>query len=108
MAVTPTQALRMATVNGGKALGRKTGVIAPGYVADLILLDFRRPNLMPCHDVVENIVYAASGKDVCLTMARGKILYEDGVFTTLDLDQIRKDVAEYAMPKLFGHPTHSC
>jgi 5-methylthioadenosine/S-adenosylhomocysteine deaminase len=108
MAVTPTQALRMATVNGGKALGRKTGVIAPGYVADLILLDFRHPNLMPCHDVVENIVYAASGKDVCLTMARGKILYEDGVFTTLDLDQIRTDVAEYAMPKLFGHPTHSC
>ncbi len=102
MAVTPAEALRMATVNGGKALGRHTGVIAPGYLADIILLDFTRPNLLPCHDVVENVVYAANGSEVCLTMARGKILYENGTFTTLDLDKIRYEVEHYALPRLFG------
>ena len=102
MAVTPTEALRMATVNGGKALGRHTGVLAPGYTADIIALDFTRPNLIPCHDIVENIVFAATGADVCMTMARGKILYQDGRLLTLDLDAIRREVAEYALPRLYG------
>ncbi len=102
MAVTPVEALRMATVNGGKALGRHTGVIAPGYTADIIALDFTRPNLMPCHDVVENIVFSATGADVCLTMARGRLLYQDGRLLTLNLDAIRREVQDYALPRLFG------
>lgn len=102
MAVTARQALEMATVNGAKALGRKTGSIQPGYDADIILLDFTRPGLVPCHDVVENIVYSARGGDVCLTMARGRVLYENGVFFTVDLDKIRYEVEHYAMPTMFG------
>ena len=42
----PMDALRMATVNGARALGRNTGRIAPGD-ADLILVDFGRLNLIP-------------------------------------------------------------
>ena len=102
MAVTPVEALRMATVNGGKALGRHTGVLAPGYMADIIALDFTHPNLMPCHDIVENIVFAATGADVCMTMARGKILYQDGKLLTLNMDSIRREVENYALPRLFG------
>jgi 5-methylthioadenosine/S-adenosylhomocysteine deaminase len=102
MAVTPYQALEMATVNGAKALGRKTGSIQAGYDADMILVDFTRPSLTPCHDVVENLVYAARGGDVCLTMARGQILYENGVFFTLDLDKIKYEVEQYALPTMFG------
>lgn len=101
MAVTAMQALEMATVNGAKALGRKTGSIQPGYDADIILLDFTKPGLMPCHDVVENIVYAARGGDVCLTMARGKVLYENGVFFTVDLDKINYEMEHYALPHMF-------
>lgn len=101
MAITAWDALKMATVNGAKALGRKTGAIRPGYDADLILLDFSRPHLIPCHDVVENIVYAARGSDVCLTMARGKILYENGVFFTVDLDKIRYEMEHYVLPHMF-------
>ena len=51
MALSACQALEMATVNGAEALGRDTGVIAPGKTADLILVDFSAPNLTPCHDV---------------------------------------------------------
>ncbi|MCD7757460.1 MAG: amidohydrolase [Clostridiales bacterium] len=101
-AITPLQALEMATVNGAKALGRCTGSVQPGYDADLILVDFTRPSLTPCHDVVENLVYAARGGDVCLTMARGKVLYENGVFFTLDLDKIKSEVEGYALPTMFG------
>ena len=101
-AVTALQALEMATVNGGAALGRRCGSIQPGWDADLILVDFERPGLAPCHDVVENLVYSARGSDVCLTMARGQVLYENGVFLTLDLDQIRYEVEHYALPHMFG------
>ena len=43
----PVQALETATVNGAEALGRDTGVIAPGKTADLILVDFYRPQPDP-------------------------------------------------------------
>jgi 5-methylthioadenosine/S-adenosylhomocysteine deaminase len=101
-AVTALQALEMATVNGGRALGRRCGSVRPGWDADLILLDFTRPGLVPCHDVVENLVYSARGSDVCLTMARGKILYENGTFLTLDMEKIRWEVEHYALPHMFG------
>ena len=102
MAVTAMQALEMATINGGKALGRRCGSIQPGWDADLILVDFTRPALVPCHDAVENLVYSARGSDVCLTMARGKVLYENGTFLTLDLEKIRWEVEHYALPHMFG------
>ena len=102
MALTTHTALEMATVNGAKALGRNTGVIAPGKVADLILVDFTAPNLTPCHDVEENLVFSAHGSNVCMNMARGKVIYENGEFLTLDLEKIRHEVSHYALPKLFG------
>ncbi len=101
-AITAHQALQMATVNGAKALGRDTGVVAEGKIADLILLDFQKASLTPCHDIEENLVFSARGSDVCLTMARGKVVYEDGVFHTMNLDEIQKEMAEYAMPLIFG------
>ena len=102
MAVTARQALFMATANGAKALGRNTGVIAPGKVADLILVDFTAPNLTPCHDVEENLVFSAHGSNVVMNMARGKVIYENGVFLTLDMERIRAEVEGYALPRIFG------
>ena len=101
-AVTAHQALAMATVNGARALGRNTGVIAPGKDADLILVDFTHPNLIPCHDVEENLVFSARGSDVVMNMARGKVIYENGTFLTLDLERIRSQLEGYALPHIFG------
>lgn len=95
-------ALEMATVNGAKALRRNTGVVAVGKDADLIMLDFHAPNLFPCHDVEENLVYSAHGGNVVMNMARGKVIYEKGEFKTLDLERIRTEMREYALPKIFG------
>ena len=90
------------TVNGARALGRDAGVIAPGKIADLILVDFTAPNLFPCHDIMENLVYSAAPSNVVMNMARGKIIYENGTFLTLDMDRIRAEVTGYALPHIFG------
>ena len=102
LAVTPRQALWMATRGGALALGRTdTGMIAPGLWADLILVDFSAPNLTPCHSVEENLAFAARGCDVVMNMARGQVIYENGAFLTLDLERARAEVAEYALPLVF-------
>ena len=106
LAMLPADALRMATVDGARALGRKTGRVAPGYMADLILVDFDRPHLTPCHSVTDNLVYSARGSDVVMNMARGKVIYREGEFLTLDLEKIKAEVREYAMPLLFGGDHH--
>ena len=101
----PAQAaLLMATVCGARAQRRERecGMIKLGMDADLIMLDFTAPQLMPCHSVLSHLVYAASGRDVILTMVRGKVLYASGRYLTIDLDAVVRELAEYAMPKVFG------
>ena len=100
--LTASELLAMATVNGAKALRRDTGILAAGKIADIILLDASRPNLIPCHDLAENLVYSARGSDVCMNMARGRVIYENGTFLTLDLEKLRAEVEGYALPHIFG------
>ena len=100
----PAQAaLMMATVCGARAQRREKecGMIKLGMDADLILLDFTSPHLMPCHDVFSHLCYAAAGQDVLMTMVRGRILYAAGKYFTIDLDAVVKELAEYAMPRVF-------
>ena len=101
MAMTARQALEMATVNGARALGRNTGRIEAGAAADLILVDFDSPNLIPCHDEAENLVFSAHGSNVWMNMARGKVIYQNGAFLTLDLEKIKAEVRQYALPLMF-------
>ncbi len=101
MALTARQALEMATVSGAKALGRNTGRIEAGRTADLILVDFDAPNLTPCHDEAENLVFSAHGSNVWMNMARGKVIYQNGEFKTLDLDRVKAEVKQYALPLIF-------
>ena len=101
MSLSDETVLKMATVNGAKAQGRHAGVVEVGAQADLILVDFHAPNLQPCHDVEANLIYAANASNVCMNMARGKIIYENGNFLTLDLEEIYREVENYAIPKLF-------
>ena len=101
MALSDAAVLKMATVNGAKAQGRNAGVVKAGAQADLIMVDFRSPNLQPCHDVSANLIYSAHGSNVCMNMARGSVIYENGNFLTLDLDEIYREVERYAIPKLF-------
>ena len=90
---------RMATINGAKALRLNAGVIKPGYLADVVILDFDRPHLRPMNDVVSHIVYSANGNDVETTIVDGRILMLDGEVLTLDEDRIL-DEAEKTIKEL--------
>ena len=43
--------------------------------------------MRPVHDLATNVVYSACGSDVVLTMVDGEVLYRDGNFLTLDLEE---------------------
>ena len=99
-------ALMMATVCGARAQGRadECGMVKEGMDADLVLVDFSAPHLMPCHNVPNALVFSAKGGDVAMTMVRGRKLYVNGKFPTLDLGGAVRELMEYAMPKLFEEP----
>lgn len=93
----------MATVCGARAQGRSSecGMLKVGMDADLALLDFSAPHLMPCHNVLNGLVFSAKGGDVAMTMVRGKILYQNGKFPTIDLSAVVQELMTYAIPHLF-------
>ena len=97
-------ALMMATVCGARAQGREAqcGMLKEGMDADIILVDFSAPHLMPCHNVPAGLVFSAKGGDVAMTMVRGKILYQNGAFPTIDLGTVVAEIMQYAIPKLLG------
>ena len=104
-ALPSSAALMMATVCGAQAQGRSAecGMLKEGLDADMVLLDFSAPHLMPCHNVMTGLVYAAKGGDVAMTMVRGKILYQNGKFPTIDLGAVVEELTTYAIPKLFAN-----
>ena len=95
--------LMMATVCGARTQGRaeNTGMLKEGFDADLALVDFSAPHLMPCHNVLSALAFSAKGGDVAMTMVRGKILYQNGHFPTIDLKEVVEELTNYAIPKLF-------
>ena len=103
-ALPSSAALMMATFCGAQAQGRSAecGMLKEGMDADLVLVDFTAPHLMPCHNVITGLVYAAKGGDVAMTMVRGKILYQNGKFPTIDLNAVVEELTTYAIPKLFA------
>ena len=99
--------LMMATVCGARAQNRaaQCGMLKQGMDADIILVDFSAPHLMPCHNVLNGLVWSAKGGDVAMTMVRGKILYQNGHFPTIDLKEVVEELTTYAIPKLFNDET---
>ena len=88
--VTPAQALYAATRAGALAQGRSDcGLVKEGFRADLIVMDLRnKPHMYHCHSMVNNVVFAGQGSDVCLTMVDGNVLYRDGLYTTMDVEAV--------------------
>ena len=86
--VTCTQVMQMATVNGASAQGRTDcGALKAGNRADLLMIDLNQPNLTPCHDFLHNLVYSMTESNILMTMADGKVLYQNGEYKTLDIEK---------------------
>ena len=94
--------LMMATSCGARAQGRaeQCGMLKEGMDADIVLVDFSAPHLMPCHDVMNALVFSVKGGDVAMTMVRGNILYRNGSFPTIDLSAVVQEIMTYAIPRL--------
>jgi 5-methylthioadenosine/S-adenosylhomocysteine deaminase len=92
----------MATTCGARAQKRaeESGMLKVGMDADIALVDFTAPHMMPCHNIQNGLVFSAKGGDVALTMVRGKILYQNGHFLTIDLQKVVQELTEYAIPRL--------
>ena len=71
------EALDIATLGGGRALGLPIGKIEEGMLADIILIDLNRPELCPGHNLISDLVYAANSGCVDTTICNGKILMEE-------------------------------
>ena len=80
------QALRMATLDGARALGLadEIGSLEAGKRADVIVIDLSRPHATPETDVVSALVYSAQPADVRVTIIEGKIVMRDGNLLTLN------------------------
>lgn len=81
--------LQAATLGSARCMGlNNCDDIEVGKKADLIVIDLKRPNMQPIHDIAKNLVYSGSKDNVKLTMINGKILYENGSFIGIDCEKI--------------------
>ena len=97
----PEVILEMATANAARALRWEMGRLAPGELADFILVDTRRPEMRPLitrprSNVVFNLVYYATGADVDAVIIDGKVVMEDREVRTVDEDRVLDDLQEHA------------
>lgn len=93
--------LEIATRNGALAQGREdTGLLEPGYKADLTVVDMNGFTFQPHYDLGVSLFTNANASNVVLTMVNGKVLYRDGEFTTIDIERVVHEVNRVRDEKL--------
>ena len=92
------QVLKMATINGSKAVGleEKIGCIEIGKTADIIILDLENEINQPINDIISNIVYNVKGNNVNTTIINGKIVMEDKKIIGINEQQIFENYQKIA------------
>jgi len=89
-ALSAMQTVRMATINGAKALGldQQIGSLEIGKHADMIAVDFSSLEMNPVYDPVANLIYSSSREQVSDVWVAGRHLLKDRELTTLDETEI--------------------
>ncbi|SHI43300.1 amidohydrolase [Lutispora thermophila] len=91
------QVLRMATVNGARALGfDNVGEIKKGVAADLIVINTDKPWYYPKYNEKSAIVYSGNFSDVEFVIIDGNIVMEKGQILTMDEERILYEVQKRA------------
>ncbi len=94
-AVSPKEAIRAATRTGALSQGREDcGLLKEGMKADLAVLDVTGPSWAPMTDALCNLVFAGHGSDAVLTMCDGAVVYRDGEWPSVDVEEAKAKVAE--------------
>ncbi|WP_245675790.1 TRZ/ATZ family hydrolase [Halofilum ochraceum] len=96
-AVPADVALRMATINGARAigLGEVTGSIEEGKAADLVAVDLTPLETRPIYDVVSQLVYATGRHQVSDVWIAGRPQVRNGQLVTLDPDDLANRTAAW-------------
>ncbi|MBN1045366.1 amidohydrolase [Clostridium botulinum] len=93
--------LKISCLNGAMSQGRNDcGCIKVGNKADIVVYDFNKPHMQPVFDVLANIFYSSQASDICLSMIDGKVVYKNGVFTTIDIEKVYYNVNRIKNEKL--------
>ena len=72
------------------------GVIAPGYLADLALIDLNTLTFTPLNDVRRQLVFSENGSSVRTTIVNGTIVYDNGKILTVDEEALKAEARELA------------
>ena len=86
--------LKMATINGAKALdlGDKVGTVEEGKCADLIMINIDNINHIPNNDLIASICYSTYENDISYVFIDGELVYENGEYSYLDIEDIKENV----------------
>jgi 5-methylthioadenosine/S-adenosylhomocysteine deaminase len=98
--LSPGKVLEMTTIDAARVIGMedKIGSIEKGKIADLILVDLKRPHLTPLIGmVVQRLVYEALGTDVDTVIVNGKVRMQDGKMIGVDEAEILERAEKTAM-----------
>ena len=91
-------ALRMATINGARALGieDKAGSLEAGKYADIVAINMDSVETTPLYDPVSHIVYSCSREQVSDVWVAGKHVLKNRVLTSMDEQAIRRQAREWS------------
>ncbi|HIJ29228.1 MAG TPA: amidohydrolase family protein, partial [Gammaproteobacteria bacterium] len=91
------QALRMATLNGAKAVGLEQliGSLEAGKAADLIAIDLNTLNNLPLYDVASHLVYTTARHQVTEVWVNGQHLLRKGELITVDSEKVKRQTTEW-------------
>lgn len=92
-AVKAIEILKMATINGQRALGiSKAGLIKEDYLADLTIFNLKSSNFTPKNNLINALVYSATAEDVRDALCDGKFVMRNRELVNLDEERIKFEV----------------
>lgn len=88
--------LKMATINGAKALGRENylGSVKEGKLADLILIDLDNINHKANQNILTSLIYSTYESDIKYTIINGEIVYENGNVVNVEMNKLDREIKE--------------
>jgi len=93
-ALSAKETVRMATIEGAKALGKEDeiGSLETGKKADIIIINKNRPHLTPIYDYYSHLAYCAIGSDISDSIIDGKVVMRKRKIQNIDIDEVMEKI----------------